>query len=416
MKIKNITLAVVGAVALMAGNAPHGGLQLLAAASAQETVRPEVGKHLKDAAALIKATKYKEALGKIREAEGVAGRTPGENNAIEGMRLSAAQGAGDADTMAHSFEALKASGRLNGAAALQAELAVAGTYLRAGNTAQASTWAQRYQRDGGTDPTAKQILASAQFKSGDVSGMLKDAQEEIAADEKAGRTPSKDKLNLMLYAAQKKGDSAAEASAVDKLLTYYPSKELFNQVLGTTKAKKGFSERFSLDVLRLKLASGNLKADEYAEYAQLAAAAGFPEEGKMVVEKGMAAGALGQGAQASRDKRLLDFLGKKIADNKAKEAEALAAANDARDGMGFVQIGLAQVFRGQGAAGVKTIEEGMAKDKFARPDDAKLYYGLGQYFAGDVNKAISTWRSVRGSDGAGDLARLWIIQARMSKR
>src|SRR5262249_54995573 len=151
----------------------------------------------------------------------------------------------------------------------------------------------------------------------------------------------------------KKGDAVAEATAVDKLLTYYPSKELFSQVLSTTRAKKGFSERFSLDVLRLKLASGNLKADEYAEYAQLAAAAGFPEEGKMVAEKGMAAGALGQGAEAARDKRLLDFLGKKITENKAKEAEALAAANDARDGMGFVQIGLAQVFRGQGSAGVK---------------------------------------------------------------
>ncbi len=416
MKIKNITLAAVGAAALMLGNAPEGGLGFVAQAQAQETVRPEVGKHLKDAAALIKGGKYKEALGKIREAESVGGRTAGENNAIEGMRLSAAQGAGDADTMAHSFEALKNSGRLNGAAALQAELAVAGTYLRAGNAAQASVWAQRYQKNGGTDPTAKQILASAQFKSGDVSGMLRDAQEEIAADEKAGRTPSKDKLNMMLYAAQKKGDGAAEASAVDKLLNYYPSKELFAQVLGTVRAKKGFSERFNLDVLRLKMASGNLKAEEYADYAQLAAAAGFPEEGKMVVEKGMAAGALGTGPQAARDKRLADFLGKKIADNKAGEAAALAAANDARDGMPFVQLGLAQVFRGQGAAGVKTIELGMAKDKFARPDDAKLYYGLGQYYAGDTNKAISTWRTVRGTDGAADLARLWIIQARSGKK
>jgi hypothetical protein len=81
-----------------------------------------------------------------------------------------------------------------------------------------------------------------------------------------------------------------------------------------------------------------------------------------------------------------------------------------------VQIGLAQVFRGQGAAGVKVIEQGVAKDRTARPDDAKLYLGLGQYLAGDVNKAISTWRTVRGTDGAGDLARLWIVQARSRKK
>jgi len=417
MRIKNITLAAVGAAALVLGNAPQGGLGLVSQAQAQETVRPEVGRHLKDAAAMIKAGRYKEALAKIHDAEGVSGRTAGENNAIEGMRLSASQGAGDPDSMARSYEALKAAGRMGGAQALQVELAIAGTYLRANNATQAANWAQRYQRSGGTDPAAKQILASAQFKSGDMSAVLRDAQAEISAEEKAGRAPSRDKLNLMLYAAQKKGDGAAESQAIEKLLNYYPSRELWAQVLGTLQVKKGFSDRFNLDVLRLRLATGNMrKAEDYSDYAQLAAAAGYPEEGKTVVEKGIAAGVLGQGPQASRDKRLLDFLGKKIREAKAGEPAALAAANDARDGMGLVQIGLAEVFRGQGAAGVKVIEQGIAKDRMPRPDDAKLYLGLGQYLAGDVNRAISTWRTVRGNDGAGDLARLWVIQARSSKK
>jgi len=415
MKIKNITLAAVGAAALVLGNAPQGQIGF-AQAQAQETVRPEVGKFLKDAAALIKGGKYKEALAKIHEAEGVAGRTPGENTAIEGMKMSAAQGAGDPDTMAKSYEALKGAGHLGGAAALQAELAIAGTYLRANNAAQASSWAQRYQKDGGTDPSAKQILASAQFKSGDVTAMLKDATEEIAADEKAGRVPPKDKLNMMLYAAQKKGDSAAEGAAIDKLLNYYPSKELWAQVLGTLQTKRGFSNRFNLDILRLKLATGNMRGgSDYEDMAQLSGAAGYPEEGKMVVEKGLAAGALGQGAEAARAKRLLDFLAKKVAANKAAEPAAIAAANDSRDGMGLVQLGLAEAFRGEASSGVKLIEQGIAKDQTKRPDDAKLYLGLAYYLGGDMNKAISAWRTVRGTDGTADLARLWIVQARSSK-
>ena len=416
MKIKNITLAAVGAAALVLGNAPQGRIGL-AQAQAQETVRPEVGKILKDAVTLIKAGKGKEALAKIREAEGVSGRTPGENNAIEGMRLSAAQLAGDADSMARSFDALKATGHMGGASALQAELAIAGTYLKANNAAQASAWAQRYQKEGGTDPSAKQILASAQFKSGDVSAMLKDATEEIAADEKAGRAPSKDKLNMMLYAAQKKGDAAAESAAVEKMLNYYPSKELWAQVLGTLQTKRGFSNRFGLDVLRLKLLTGNMRnGSDYEDMAQLAVAAGYPDEGKVAVEKGLAAGALGQGAEAARAKRLLDFMAKKVADAKAGEAAAIAAASDSRDGMGLVQLGLAEAQRGQAAAGVKLIEQGIAKDQTKRPDDAKLYLGLAHYLGGDVNKAIAAWRSVRGTDGAADLARLWIVQARSSKK
>ena len=52
-------------------------------------VRPEVGKHLKDAQALLKGAKYKEALAKLRDAEGVSGRNADENAYLEQLRDSA---------------------------------------------------------------------------------------------------------------------------------------------------------------------------------------------------------------------------------------------------------------------------------------------------------------------------------------
>ncbi len=416
MKIKNLTLAAVGAAALVLGNAPQGHIGF-AQAQAQEAVRPEVGKILKELQVMMKAGRYKEALAKLREAEAVPGRNAGENYAIEGFRVAAASGAGDADQMVRGYEAMKASGKLSNAQGLPMIESIAGTYLRNKDNAKALSWSQRYFQEGGNSPTMKQVQANAQFLSGDMTAVLRDATEAINADEKAGRAPAKDKLNLMLFAAQKKGDSAAESSAVEKLLNYYPSKELWAQVLGTMQAKKGFSTRFNLDVLRLKLATGNMRGGtDYEDMAQLAGAAGYPDEGKMAVEKGLAAGALGQGAEAARAKRLTDFLAKKVADAKAAEPAAIAAANDSRDGMGLVQLGLAEAFRGQAASGVKLIEQGIAKDQTKRPDDARLYLGLAHYLGGDVNKAITAWRSVRGTDGAADLARLWIVQARSSKR
>ena len=65
------------------------------AAQAQEGVRPEVGTPLQAAQTLIKAQKYKEALVKVRDAEGAPNKTAHETYLIERMRIAAASGAGD---------------------------------------------------------------------------------------------------------------------------------------------------------------------------------------------------------------------------------------------------------------------------------------------------------------------------------
>ena len=413
MKLKTLAGAAVGAAALVFGMGPQGQIGL-PQAQAQESVRPEVGKHLKDAAALIKGGKYKEALAKVRDAEAVGGRTPAENNAIEGYRFSAAMGVNDADSMARAFDVLKP--KLAAAQQLQYMEAIAGTYLRANNAPKALEWANKYFAAGGSSATMKTVQQQAQFKSGDMTAVLKDTLAEVQADEKAGKAPTQDKLNLLLYAAQKKNDAATEALATEKLLNYYPRKELWAQILGGLPLKKGFSPRFGLDVYRLKLATGNMRdANDYMEMAQLAAQAGFPEEGKKVVEQGLAANILGQGAEGARHKRLLDLMVKKIGEGKAGFAEAEKAANESKSGDELVKLGLAQVFGGDKAGGLKLVEAGVAKGNFKRADDTRYYQGLAYFTAGDAAKAQAAWRAVKGTDGSGELARLWSIHARSKK-
>jgi len=411
--LKTMVAVAVGALALSLNGAP-GAEFGFSQASAQESVRKEVGTPLTEASKFVKAGKYKEALAKLRDAEAVGGRTAAENNAIEGVRFSAAMGANEPDTMVRSFEALKGAGKLGQAQQLQYIEAIAGTYLRGRNNAQALSWAQRYFKEGGNSPTMKQVLQNAQFASGDMTGAIKDTLDEINADEKAGRAPTKDKLNLLLYAAQKKGDANAEGIATEKLLNYYPDPKLWAQILGSLPQKKSFaSDRYQLDLYRLRLATGNMReANDYMEMAQLAAQAGYPEEGKQVVDKGLAAGVLGQGSEGARHKRLADLMVKKIGENKAAAAANEKAADEAKDGNALVTLGLANAFGGNAKKGVGQIEQAIAKDALKRPEDAKLYLGLAYYLGGDATKAQSAWRSVRGTDGAADLARLWIIQSK----
>ncbi|RZJ11353.1 MAG: hypothetical protein EOP39_06545 [Rubrivivax sp.] len=416
--LKTVVAVAVGALALTLSGAP-GAEFGFSQAAAQESVRKEVGVPLGDASKLVKAGKYREALAKLRDAEAIGGRTAGENNAIEGMRFSAAMGANEPDTMVRSFEALKAAGKLGGAQQLQYMEAIAGTYLRGNSAGKALEWANKYFAAGGSSSTVKQVQQQAQFRSGDVTGFLKDTLAEIQSDEKAGRVPAKDKLTNLLWAAQKKGDAHAEALATEKLLNYYPDPKLWAQILGGLPEKKNFdSNRYALDLYRLRLATGNMSrgAEDYMEMAQLAAQAGYPEEGKQVVEKGMAAGVLGQGAEGARHKRLADLMVKKIAEAKAAAAASEKAAADAKDGNEFVKLGLANAFGGNTQKGIEQIQQGIEKGNLKRPEDAKLHLGLAYQLAGDTAKAHAAWRSVKGNEGAADLARLWNIQSRTSKR
>ena len=417
MKFKTMSAVALGAAAFLFSVAPTGQIGFAAAQAQTDSVRPEVGRLLKDASALIKNGKSRDALAKVREAEAVAGRTAGENYAIEGMRIAAASAAGDADSMVKAFDAMKASGRLGQAAQLNMMESIAGTYLRNKDNAKALNWAQRYFKEGGNSATMKQVLTNAQYLSGDMGSIIRDTMESVTADEKAGRAPPADKLNLLLNAAGRAKDAGAESFALERLLTYYPKKEYWADVLGRVQQKKTFSDRFALDVYRLKLATGNMRdANDYMEMAQLAAQAGNPDEGKLVVDKGLAAGILGQGAEGARHKRLLDLMLKKSAEVKQALPANLAAANSAKDGNALVSLGLGYAFRGDASKGVQLIQQGIEKGDLKRPEDAKLYLGIAQSMAGDASKAQASWRSVKGTDGAADLARLWAVQARSAKR
>jgi hypothetical protein len=76
-----------------------------------------------------------------------------------------------------------------------------------------------------------------------------------------------------------------------------------------------------------------------------------------------------------------------------------------------VKVGYQYVTMGQTDKGIELIEKGIAKGGLKRPEDAKLYLGLAQLQAGKKAKGVQTLRSVQGTDGAADIARLWAIQA-----
>src|SRR6187397_63083 len=87
-------------------------------AAAQNTVRPEVGKPLQAAQALVKQRKGREAMAEIAKAEAVPNRTAYENQVIAQMKAAAASAAGDYDATIRANESVLASGKVTGKEAL----------------------------------------------------------------------------------------------------------------------------------------------------------------------------------------------------------------------------------------------------------------------------------------------------------
>jgi hypothetical protein len=381
---------------------------------AQGGLRPEVGKPLQAAQDMIKAGRYREALAKVHELDGVAGKSAAENLMVERMRLAAASGAGDADTAARSFETV--GGSVGGADKLRMIESIAGTYYRAKDYAKAQQWYQRYFREGGTSAANRTLMIQTQYLSGDLAGVSKELMADIQGAERSGATPSEDRINMLMNAAIKQKDVSSEAFALERLVMYYPKKEYWVTLLSRLQRKPGFSDRLALDTYRLSLATGSMTAGaDFSEMAQLALQAGSGAEAKQVVDKGFAVGALGTGAEAERSKRLRELITKRVDEAKANAAVDEKAALAAKDGNDLVTIGFNQVFEGQKAKGIQLMQQGIAKDALKRPEDAKLHLAIAQLMAGENAKAQATLKTVSGNDGTGDLARLWSLYARRAK-
>ena len=398
-KLGRSVRSVVGAVLLV------GCLGLVQA----QGMRAEVGKPLQQASEYLKAGKAKEALGKVREAEAVSGITAAERQVIDGMKASAAQRAGDMATAIQALESLasRASGAQLGTYAEQ----VASAYAQQRNNAKATEWLNKAVAAGNNGASVKQLQAYLQGSSGDYAAIARDAAAAVAAAEQAGRRPEEGELLRLADAQQRTGGAGAYIVTLEKLLAYYPKKDYWSAYLSRLPRKAGFADRFALDLMRLRLASGTLsKTEDFMEMAQLALQAGLPAEARRIADQGFKAGVLGTGPEAARHQRLRDLAVKQEGEAKTNLAGQAAEAETFKEGDGLVKVGYSYVSLGEVDKGIDLIQKGIAKGNLKRAEDAKLRLGMAQLQSPKTKAAgMQTLRSIKGTDGVAEIARLWTI-------
>jgi hypothetical protein len=256
------------------------------------------------------------------------------------------------------------------------------------------------------------VLLQSYYLGNDCNSVSKMLGSAVESD--SAKKPSEEELQILANCYLRQKDTGGYVAAIEKLVVYYPKKEYWTDLLSRVQKKPGFSDRLGVNVYRLRFATGNAgTANDYMEMAQLAVQAGVPSEAKVVLDKGYAAGVLGKGDQAERQKRLKDLVEKAVAESQKTREQDEKDALAAKDGNDLVKIGLNYVYEGKTEKGLSLVEQGIKKGGLKRPDDAKLRLGEAQLYAGQRQRGVQTLREVRGSDGTADIARLWVLHSRV---
>lgn len=383
-----------------------------AVAQGKEGVRPELGKSLLAIQDLLKAGQHKEALSRIAEVDALAGKTPYEVFILDRLRGAAAAGSGETDVAVRSFEAVLAAGRLPAAEQLTILEALVGTYYRAKNHPQTIATAERYFRLGGGNPQIRRAVIQARYAGGDFATAARELASDLDADEQAGRKPEEVRLQLLGSCYLQLKDQAGYTNALERLVTYFPKPEHWLELAIRLQKQSGFSERLTLDVLRLQRATASLQdADDYAYLGQLSLQAGLPAEARAVLEEGFAKGVLGQGSEGPKHRQL-----RELANRQAAADAKLQAANDGKgsrrdDANTQFADGRALVTAGQTERGLALMEQALAKGGLKQPAEAWLHLGESYLAAGKKDQARAAFAKADGTGSLRDLARLWSILA-----
>jgi hypothetical protein len=375
------------------------------------TVRPEVGKPLQGAIDLLKGKKAKEALAMVREAQAVPNKTPYESYMITRVIAQAAAGAGEPSVAAKAFDEITGSASAADAERRQFAAAAAGQYYIAKDYAKAAELAARHARLGGTDKSVHTLYIQALYLGNNFAAAAKAISTDVEAEEDAGKTPAEEELQLMASAYLQQRDTAGYAKALEKLLTYYPKRDYWLNLVHGIATRHGFSERLALDVARLKIETGTIRTgNEYLEAAQLSLIDGFPAEAARIIDKGYAAGLLGSGPDAARHKRLKDMAARSLAEDR-KTLTASADAAEAKDAKTLFNEGFNLVLNGKSEQGLQMMENALRQGIAGRrPDHARLQLAYAYHLAGQDQKAVQIFRTVQGTDGAAAIARAWAIR------
>lgn len=381
-----------------------------AAAPAKQTAREQIGKPVEAAEQLVKQKKPKEALAKLGEADAVPDKSPYEVYIIEATRAVADIDSADYPAAIKALEAVLSTGVLPPAEALQRRATLVELAYQGKDYPAVVSDAERYYEAGGEDAGPRLLMAQAYYLQNDFADAARISRVVLQDEQKAGKPPSESVLQMLASSDYKQKDEAGYIDAMKQLVAAHPKQQYWVELLAALRRRPGFADRLTLDFDRLMAAVGAMeRPEQYMEAAQLALEAGLPGDAKTLLDKGYAAGVLGNGAGVERQRRLADMAKRESAGDDDGLARLAREAETAATGFSWIKLGDAYASYGRYDSAIEAYQKGIAKGGLTHADDAQLHLGLAYLAAKQGEKAKAALAAVSAADGTRDLAQLWLI-------
>jgi tetratricopeptide (TPR) repeat protein len=413
MKVRYLRALTVGAVMVIGAGLLAGATAL--AAEKAETKQPsaKLQKPLHDAQEDLKAKKYADAISKLKAAEGMDGKTPYDQHIINDFLAFAYIKTTNYADAAKAIEAEIDDGFTPQAEIPQKVKELTEINYQIKNYDKAIEFGNRAIKGGFADEQIRTIVGQSYYLKGDWKGTLKFEEAAVENQVKAGETPKKQTLELILSACVKINDSACETRALERMVTYYPQPDYWYQLLYGMRQQTTGNDADTLQTYRLMSEVDVLKsADDYSEMAQLAIEAGSPGEAQHALEKGFAKNVFTEQRQKERNQRLLDNAKKQAATDQASLAKVAQEAEAAKTGQKDVGVGIAYLGYGQYDKAAEFLSKGIAKGGLKDEGQAELLLGIAQLKAGHKDEALKAFKAVKGDAALERLANLWSLHAK----
>jgi tetratricopeptide (TPR) repeat protein len=384
--------------------------------SAQQKPKPPsiskgIVKQVQAAQAAIKGSKWGECVSQLKQADGVAGKTPYDDHAINELLGFCAIRTNDYSTAAKALEVGLNSGFLEQDQVPSRVRALAQVNYQIKNYAKAIEFGNRAVKGGFADADMYTLIAQAYYIQNDYKGTLKFVSDWVADQQKRGQTPREGALQLMLSSCLKLEDDACTTRALEKLVAAYPKDEYWQNLM-RSMFRSGGNDKTMINVYRLATEVNAMRRPEdYTEMAQLSIESGVPGEAQSVLESAFAKKVFADQRDIDRNNRLLATAKAQAATDKASLAKQEKDASAAKTGEADLRIGQAYMSYGQIPQAVAAIQRGIAKGGLKNPSEAQLLLGMAQLKAGNKSEAIKAFKAVSGDEVMTRLGNLWALHA-----
>ena len=388
------------------------GATAASAADEEHAAREQVGKPVQQAQQLLRQQKFADALARLNAAEAVPDKSPYETYIIAETRAVALIDSGDDAGAVKALEAVLATRILPQAEAAKRRLSIVQLDYRLKDYPKTVADAQRFYAEGGSDPEPRRLMAQSYYLENDFPHAARVIRQVLADETHVGK-PADEALLLSLASSEFKLKSQdGYIDALEQLVASHPKHDYWVDLCRAVRQKPGFAPRLRLDLDRFEIAAGAMDTPEqYVEAAERALERGFPGDAKTFLDKGYAAGVLGKGAAAERQKRLADTA-KRLSETDQPALPAQAKDADASaNGIALEKLGEAYASYGKYDEAITALTGALKKGGLPDPEDARLHIGVAYIGAGRKSDAEATLTRASGADGTKDLARLWLIQA-----